>query len=342
VAAALIAMLALALAFFGACGSEPPPDSGKEDLSGAVSWGDISLHRSAYADVNGIQLNYLDWRGKGPPLVMIHGLGDNPHVFDDLAAPLRDHFHLVAYARRGHGDSDAPLESYDLATLVEDLRQLLDRLGIERTSLLGWGMGGNEITKFAGLYPQRVEKLVYLEAGYDWSDPAFLKELGAIRSESGPGASALRSLDAYRNWFRAYWLGGDVAWSPGLEAYLRDTARIPARGPVQPMMSESVAGALFGSLSAPPRDYAGVKAPALALYATVFFPADPNDPARDRRVREWERGVMTPFRHASMERIRRELRGVTVRQLAGNTYMSIGVRSPDSLADTIREFLLAR
>ena len=110
---------------------------------------------------------------------MIHGLGDDPHVFDDLAARLRDKFHVVAYARRGHGRSSAPPEGpYDLDTLVEDLRQFMDRRGIARASLLGWSMGGNEITAFAGRYPARVDKLVYLESAYDWSDPTFLAAFG--------------------------------------------------------------------------------------------------------------------------------------------------------------------
>src|ERR1700757_5086068 len=135
-------------------------------------WSDESPHRSEYATVNGVRLNYLDWGGVGPPLVLIHGLTDSPHIFDDFAPLLRDRVHVIAYARRGHASSDAPSNGpYDLATLVDDLRQLLDHLGIARTSMLGWSLGGNEITEFAAKYPGRVDKLVYLEAGYDWSYP---------------------------------------------------------------------------------------------------------------------------------------------------------------------------
>jgi pimeloyl-ACP methyl ester carboxylesterase len=39
---------------------------------------------------------------------MMHGIGDDPHVFDDLASLLHDRFRIIAYARRGHGLSDAP------------------------------------------------------------------------------------------------------------------------------------------------------------------------------------------------------------------------------------------
>src|SRR5215510_5858019 len=98
---------------------------------------------SQFVHVNGIRINYLDWGGHGPPLVMIHGLGDSPHIFDELAPLLRSRFHVYAYARRGHGHSDSPEGGYDLTTLTEDLRSFLDSLRIPRADLLGWSLGGN-------------------------------------------------------------------------------------------------------------------------------------------------------------------------------------------------------
>ena len=49
---------------------------------------------------NGVQLDYLDWRGTGPNLILIHGLGDNPHVFDDLIPALGGPSRIVAYVER--------------------------------------------------------------------------------------------------------------------------------------------------------------------------------------------------------------------------------------------------
>jgi alpha-beta hydrolase superfamily lysophospholipase len=72
------------------------------------TWTDDSPHRSAFAVVNGVRLRYLDWGGSGDPLVLIHGLGDGPHLFDELAPLIADRFRVVAYVRRGHGDSEAP------------------------------------------------------------------------------------------------------------------------------------------------------------------------------------------------------------------------------------------
>jgi pimeloyl-ACP methyl ester carboxylesterase len=214
--------------------------------------------------VNGVSLNYLDWGGSGPTLVLIHGLTDSPHIFDDFAASLKDSIHVIAYSRRGHGQSDAPPGPYDEATLVEDLHLFLDDLAIKRAILLGWSMGGNEITDFAGRYPERVEGLIYLEAGYDWSDPKFQTEYPSIK----PDASAFASLDAYRTWYRQTWFG-NTPWTPGLEAYLRDIVRIETDGKIHPVPSGPVLEALLASNANSHRDYGKVRAPALAFYFVI-------------------------------------------------------------------------
>jgi pimeloyl-ACP methyl ester carboxylesterase len=304
-----------------------------------LGWTDTFPHENGYADAGGIRLNVLDWGGSGPPLVLIHGIADDPHLFDDLAMLLREEFRVVAYARRGHGHSDSPAGPYDPATLVDDLRRLLDHLGIPRASLLGWSMGGNEITKFAGLFPERVDRLVYLEAGYDWSDPSFSSAFEGVLAAVEPGAADLASLDAVRSWFRATWLG-EAPWTPGLEAYLRDAARPDPEGRLHPAPTPEVFGALLATLRTWKRDYTRVRAPALALYSpSAFFPADRHDPALAARLRAFEEDVAAPFRRASIARIRRELPEVTIAQIAERTHMSIGVRGTDSLAALIGEFL---
>lgn len=294
-----------------------------------------------YAAVNGIKLNYLDWGGSGPPIVMIHGIADDPHIFDDVAARLHDHFRIVAYARRGHGHSDSPAGPYDAAALVEDLRQLLDHLKIARTSLVGWSLGGNEMSDFAVRYPDRVDKLIYLESGYDWSEASFGKAFTNMLGVTSPTAADLKSLDALRNWFRSSWLGTKTPWSPGLEAYLRDFARVKADGTVTVVPTDAVIGAIVATVGVWPRDYTRIKAPALVLYTEPFFPADHSDAAMAQKLRDFERDVMVPFRRANMDRIRRELKGARIEELPGRTHMSIGVEQPDALAKLFREFLLA-
>jgi pimeloyl-ACP methyl ester carboxylesterase len=336
-AAALAGLLGPAL--LAGCRAERPPGAAAARPTPAAAFADRSPHREMRVEANGVRLATLDWGGTGPPLVMLHGIGDNPHIFDDLARRLRGDFRVVAYARRGHGDSDAPAGPYDLPTLVEDLRQLMDRLELPRASLLGWSMGGNEITMFAGHHPERVEKLVYLESGFDWSESKFLKPFGSRLAAISPDEAALSSLDAYRTLFREAWLG-EAPWSDGLEAYLRNTVRVAGGGSLEVIPRQSVFEACFASLAAPPRDYGKVRAPALSLYSTTFFPTSSGDARFAGPAREFEEGVMVPFRAASIDRLRRELRGARTLEIPGTTHMSIGVQDPDGLAATIREFLL--
>jgi pimeloyl-ACP methyl ester carboxylesterase len=299
---------------------------------------DPAPYRSAFVEVNGIKLHYLDCGGDGPPLVLAHGIGDNPHVFQDLATVLHADFRIIAYARRGHGRSDAPPGPYGGPTLTEDLFQLLNTLGLQQAHLMGWSMGGDEITELAGRDPDRVGKLIYLDAAYDWSTPMFFKAFGDILAVNCPGADDLRSLDAFRVWHRAAWLG-DIPWTPGLEAYLRELARPDADGKLHPVPDEEAFAASFAALGTWRRNYTQVQAPALALYASTFFPLDHSDAALAQKLRTFEQEVMVPFRQASMERIRRELPSPIVLQLSGRTHMSIGVERPNELGATVRDFL---
>ena len=325
------ALVALIVATAISCRQPEPRDSAS---TASGQWRDPSPHRSEYVSVNGVRLNYLDWGGTGPALVLIHGLTDSPHVFDDFAATIRDRFRVIAYARRGHAQSEAPPGPYNQATLVEDLRQLLDQLHIAQASLLGWSMGGNEITEFAGRYPDRVDKLVYLEAGYDWSDPSIQKDFPAFN----PEPSALRSLDAYRSWYRRTWFG-NTPWTPGLEAYLRDIIRVSADGTVHPVPSGPVLDALVASWASSSRDYRRVRAPALAIYSASFLPLDPAAPDAMRMSQSWEEHTMAAFRRASIERVRRELPSVVVREFPNTAHVSILVLAQDPISAAIREFL---
>ena len=80
---------------------------------------DISLHRSNFVHVNGIRLHYLDWGGEGPVLLFLTGMGCSAYIFGDFAPRFGDQFHVLAFDRRGHGDSDYPETGYDPDTLTE-------------------------------------------------------------------------------------------------------------------------------------------------------------------------------------------------------------------------------
>jgi len=301
------------------------------------TWFDPAPHKSGFVTVNGVRLNYLDWGGSGPALILIHGASGNPHWFDDLASAFTDRFRVVAYARRGHGLSEAK-GPYDTATLTEDLVGLMDALGITRAHLAGHSMGGNEITGIACTHPERVDRIVYLEGGYDWADPACVEAFNSYPADQTTPASALTSLDAYRAYNRTTWASG-VKEPSLIEAYIRDSVVIQPDGTVRERMSMSVFQEVFAAVLSNRRDYTHVRSPALAIYAETFLDTRHGDLADRKKNLDWELRCVTQFRAASIERIRRELPGVEVLTVPGNHNDSI-FTSRDKVVSTMRRFLI--
>jgi pimeloyl-ACP methyl ester carboxylesterase len=302
----------------------------------AVPWSDAAPHTSGFLTANGIRLNYLDWGGSGPALILIHGYGDNPHVFDDLAPAFTDRFRVVAYARRGHGQSEAKAP-YDGATLTEDLRGLMDSLGVSKAHLAGWSMGGNEITAMADRHPERVDRIVYLDGAYDWSDPACVAAFKVLPVPLNPPASALVSLDAYRAHQRTL-LFPTVRDASRLEAYIRDLVVSQPDGTVRQRVSDNVADALLNTLFTDRRDYTKVRSPALAIYAETFLDVRNGDPAQCAKNLAWEQKYMAPFRAASIERIRRELPNVEIVTVPG-THPAFLFTAREPVVAAMRRFL---
>jgi non-heme chloroperoxidase len=127
-------------------------------------WTDRSPHKVGFITVNGVRLHYLDWGGSGGTLLFLTGMGNTAHIYDALAPKFTDRFRVLGLTRRGFGESEKPETGYDTATLVEDILQFLDGMKIQRVSFVGHSLAGDELTMFATKYPQRVEKLVYLDA----------------------------------------------------------------------------------------------------------------------------------------------------------------------------------
>jgi non-heme chloroperoxidase len=130
---------------------------------------DKSPHKTGFITVNKVRIHYLDWGGNGETLLLLHGMGDTPHCYDDLAPKFTNQFRVLGLTRRGHGESEIPETGYDTATLVEDIRQFLDALNIQRAVIAGHSFAGDELTRFAVVHPDRVIKLIYFDAAYDHS-----------------------------------------------------------------------------------------------------------------------------------------------------------------------------
>ena len=112
-----------------------------------------------------LKLSYVDWGNPdAPPLILQHGGRDHARSWDWVAEELARDWHVIAPDLRGHGDSAwAPDGNYDMGPFVYDFAQLVHTLGHEQVSIIAHSLGGNIATRFAGLYPEKVRKLVNIE-----------------------------------------------------------------------------------------------------------------------------------------------------------------------------------
>ncbi|MBI4571085.1 MAG: 2-succinyl-6-hydroxy-2,4-cyclohexadiene-1-carboxylate synthase [Chloroflexi bacterium] len=126
--------------------------------------------------VNGVQLN-VDMSGEGPPLLLLHGFTGSrvtwtPHLEAWCG------FKTIAVDLLGHGAADSPAdpERYQMERCVEDLIALLDVLGVERTAVLGYSMGGRVALHLALHAPERLWALVLESASPGIEDAAEREE----------------------------------------------------------------------------------------------------------------------------------------------------------------------
>ena len=231
---------------------------------------DKSPHKSDFVNVNGIRLHYLDWGGEGEALLFLTGMGCSVRIFDQLAARFTDRFHVLALDRRGHGDSDYPETGYDPTTLTEDLRQFLDMLKIEKVILAGHSMAYIELSHFAALYPERVLKLIFLDAAYDNSSPetkaVFEKNPLPKMIPAWPDEDP-QTIEDYSATMQRLYPALAVIWGPVMEQQLRHNVKIMPEGKVVDKMSDAISQAITDTFTSYTPAYLKLQAPVLSFFA---------------------------------------------------------------------------
>jgi len=125
--------------------------------------------QSGFASVNGTQL-YFEVSGSGEALVFIHGFTLDNRMWDDQVNAFASRYRVLRYDIRGFGQSAMPADqSY---SRIEDLKALLEHLGIVQAVIVGLSMGGEIALNFALTYPQATRALILADAllpGFAWS-----------------------------------------------------------------------------------------------------------------------------------------------------------------------------
>ncbi len=116
--------------------------------------------------VFGQKIQYVE-AGSGPTVILLHGLGGSSQVWQFSIPALAEKYHVIVPDQIGFGKSDKPLVNYRIRTYVDFLDQFCKQLKIERATLVGNSMGGWIAAMFTASFPDRVDKLVLVDAaGY--------------------------------------------------------------------------------------------------------------------------------------------------------------------------------
>jgi pimeloyl-ACP methyl ester carboxylesterase len=221
---------------------------------------DPTDHRSGFVTTKeGVRLHCLDFGGTGEAMVLLAGAGNSAHVFDEFAPRFTDRFHVYAFTRRGFGESSQPQFGYGTETLAEDILDVLDGIKISKAHLVGHSLAGTEMTFFAGKYPERVSRLVYLDAAYDLVDQKSIADQPAAPQFPDPHEKDLMSAAAF---------GTYVALTQGVALPEPEIHAINLFSPNGRFFSSVTHPAIFQAIidGESHMDYTGLKSPALAIY----------------------------------------------------------------------------
>ena len=142
---------------------------------------------------HGLELNLLEWSTEGVPLVLLHGLGNEAHLWDDFVPSVTPHYRVLALDQRGHGDSDwDPEARYDAESMTDDLEAVLDAVAIDRFVLVGFSMGGRVAMTFAGRHPERLAGLVIVDIGPEVDARGVLRISGEMSENRAPVFSSIQ------------------------------------------------------------------------------------------------------------------------------------------------------
>lgn len=113
--------------------------------------------------VNGVKIHYVIG-GKGDPLVLVHGFGQNWYMWNRLLPELSKHFTVIAPDLRGVGESDKPESGYDKKTMATDIHELVKKLGYSNINLAGHDIGLMVAYAYAAQYGSEVKKIALMDA----------------------------------------------------------------------------------------------------------------------------------------------------------------------------------
>jgi len=124
-----------------------------------------TIHTPEGADI------YVRWAGSGGVVVLVHGYAENSDSWGPLAADLVKDHTVVVPDLRGIGRSSKPESGYDKKTQAKELRDVITNLGFDKTAVVAHDIGNMVAYAYAALYPEKVSRLVVMDAPIPGIEP---------------------------------------------------------------------------------------------------------------------------------------------------------------------------
>ena len=229
-----------------------------------------------YAQVNGIQLHYLDHPGGDPPIILLPGLTAHAQSFNGLfEAGLSPRFRVLAVDLRGRGLSDKPAAGYSMADHAADIIGLMDLLGLEKAVLGGHSFGGWLAFYIAANFPERVSKMVIIDVAHtvhprtrELIQPA-LDRLDKVYPSLDDFLGQMKQMPFLHGW-----------WDDAIDDYYRTGVEVLEDGSVKSLTrAEAIAESAEKAVTEPWEEYVtAIQHPAILLNAPAPF-GPPGAPA---------------------------------------------------------------
>jgi pimeloyl-ACP methyl ester carboxylesterase len=150
-----------------------------------------------WATIFGMKIHYLE-AGSGPAVILLHGLGGDASNWAPNIVPFSKNYRVIVPDQIGFGRSDKPLINYRVATLVDFLDGFMKELNVSRASLVGNSLGGWTAAAFALAHPDKVDRLVLVDAaGYSLDKNVDPRTLNTLNPSTREGVKQVLSIVFY-------------------------------------------------------------------------------------------------------------------------------------------------
>ena len=142
----------------------------------------MDIH-SEHAQLDQINMHYLDTKTKGETIICIHGLWGRGETWKSFMYKYAEQYRIIAPDLRGHGYSSKPSSPYTAKVMCDDIAELMNHLNVENAVILGHSQGGRVAAHLAVYHPKLVTKVAILDKSASGHDPSKIVDNSVVHQD---------------------------------------------------------------------------------------------------------------------------------------------------------------